>query len=265
MGPPETLPTSAGPPAWLDRIHVEPRRYGLGTTLAWAAAIYALCLYASMLATPLEELLWVGHLVNGIDFTDPPPSGHIRSILKGPPHTVGLGLFCLLGLMLVTAVVGNRRCTLRAYFETRPISWRRAIRYVLLAFLLYVTAGVSALLLGKATGTPSGAKFWMLPGLACGSVLVTVLLAPWFEEVFWRGFIFTGIAHSRLGFRWAILLTALVWAGGHLLSSSWHCVPGIFVFGLFLGWLRHTEKSIALPILLHGLWNLPWAVSRHIL
>lgn len=87
--------------------------------------------------------------------------------------------------------------------------------------------------------------------------LSTVLLAPVFEEILYRGVVQTFL--QRLispGNRWLILLIA----GGFFASVHFHSVPvsmllPLWVLGIILGWLYETTGSLYPSILTHALFN----------
>ncbi|MDD5223341.1 MAG: CPBP family intramembrane metalloprotease [bacterium] len=93
------------------------------------------------------------------------------------------------------------------------------------------------------------ARFW--PLLA----FVLVVAAPFFEEVFFRGFLFQGIRHSRLGPGGAVVFCALAWAVIHFQYDLYGMIT-IFAFGIMLGWARFRSGSVYLPIMMHAFINL---------
>ena len=93
------------------------------------------------------------------------------------------------------------------------------------------------------------ARFW--PLLA----FVLIVAAPFFEEIFFRGFLFQGIRYSRLGPGGAVALCALAWAVIHFQYDFYGMIT-IFAFGIILGWARFRSGSVYLPILLHAFINL---------
>ena len=89
----------------------------------------------------------------------------------------------------------------------------------------------------------------VFPGAA--AVLTFQALAVWTpitEEIFFRGFIFAGLA-SRLGIRGAMVGSALVF-------SLFHMDPGvlvpIFITGFLLAWLYHRTGSLWPNIVAHA-------------
>jgi membrane protease YdiL (CAAX protease family) len=80
--------------------------------------------------------------------------------------------------------------------------------------------------------------------------LALVVAAPVGEEIAFRGFLFRGLAASRLGASGTILLTALIFAALHA-QYEWFEALQVFWIGALFGWLRWRSGSTTLTILLH--------------
>lgn len=108
------------------------------------------------------------------------------------------------------------------------------------------------------------------PMLAILLLTTALIVAPFTEEVLFRGVIQGGLAAAFARFaggeglssRWAaILLTS---AGFALLHEPWS-IPLIFLFALMLGWLYERTASLWVPILVHfgfNALNTAMALSR---
>ena len=81
--------------------------------------------------------------------------------------------------------------------------------------------------------------------------VVVVLLGPFAEEVFFRGFVFTGLAW-KWGPRNAALVSAALFAASHL--SVGLLVPA-FASGLLLAWAYHRTGSLWPAVLAHTMQN----------
>ena len=85
--------------------------------------------------------------------------------------------------------------------------------------------------------------------------IAMVVAAPLSEEFIFRGFLFTGLQHSRLGGAGTIVLTSAVWASIHL-QYDFFGIASVFFGGLLLGWARLRTGSLWLCVLMHALMNL---------
>jgi hypothetical protein len=81
------------------------------------------------------------------------------------------------------------------------------------------------------------------------------VVAPVFEELFFRGFLLAGFASSFLRPAGAVLVTSASWALIHLQYDLYGMVT-IFVLGLLLGAARLASGSVLLTIGLHAFSNL---------
>jgi len=85
--------------------------------------------------------------------------------------------------------------------------------------------------------------------------LGVVLAAPAAEECLFRGFLFRGLMHSRIGPMGAVLLTSALWAAIHLQYGPVE-IAFIFLLGIVLGFIRLKTGSIWPPFLVHAVSNL---------
>lgn len=85
--------------------------------------------------------------------------------------------------------------------------------------------------------------------------IALVVAAPLAEELVFRGFMFRGLAESRVGVLGAILIPSAVWAVMHVQYSPFYILH-IFIIGLLFGWLRWRSGSTTLTLILHAIINL---------
>lgn len=83
------------------------------------------------------------------------------------------------------------------------------------------------------------------------TLFAAVFIAPFCEEVFFRGFVFPGLRHS-MSLVWAIIISSLLFGVAHADIGSF---PVLFIIGLALGFLRWRTQSIWPCIILHMLNN----------
>ncbi len=137
---------------------------------------------------------------------------------------------------------------------------RRIRAGTLLAWLL-VTAGLifASDLVEPLLKDPRGPDFTLAMYRSATSApllwFAMVVVAPAFEELFFRGFLLQGLRYSKLGPVLAVVLTSLAWATSHGQYSSAE-ISEIFVFGLVLGVARVRTESLYTPIAMHAFVNL---------
>jgi membrane protease YdiL (CAAX protease family) len=98
-----------------------------------------------------------------------------------------------------------------------------------------------------------------VPALLWAAIIVA---APFFEELFVRGFLLEGLRRGSLGDAGAIVITSLFWASIHLQYGMYE-IGTIFIFGLVLGLARIGSRSLWVPIAMHMLANLVATVEAH--
>jgi uncharacterized protein len=89
-----------------------------------------------------------------------------------------------------------------------------------------------------------------VPGLLL-ALLAGGLVAPFTEEIFFRGFVF-GALQTRYGAFAGIMVSALIFAVAHLQPLAF---PALFALGALLAWLYHLTGSLWPSIMLHATIN----------
>lgn len=86
--------------------------------------------------------------------------------------------------------------------------------------------------------------------------LMIVLLAPFVEELLFRGVLLAGLS-ERLSLRWAVTLSVLPFALAHLPDTGghWQVLPGLIALALGLTWLRLRSGSLLPGYAAHALYN----------
>ncbi len=90
--------------------------------------------------------------------------------------------------------------------------------------------------------------------------IAIVVIGPIFEEVVFRGFLFSGLEASVVGPIGAIVLTSLAWAGIHLQYDLFD-LTSIFVLGILLGTAKVKTGSLYITSGMHMLVNFLAMVS----
>jgi uncharacterized protein len=142
----------------------------------------------------------------------------------------------------------------------RALGWQKpgvnlvwmAVGGVVLAFVLS--------LLGTALKTPKVPlpfeKLTNTPGMLVFFGLIAVILAPIFEELFFRGFI-QPVLSRTMGAVAGVVITAVLFGLLHGFEYSWVWQYAVFISlaGIIFGWLRARTDSVIPSIVMHGFFN----------
>lgn len=91
-----------------------------------------------------------------------------------------------------------------------------------------------------------------LSPIELGMLLILVAgVAPFAEELFFRGLVYP-LMRNRMGAATAIILNAALFAAVHIIPQL---LPGLFVIGLFLSYLRERSGSIWPGVMYHAMQN----------
>jgi membrane protease YdiL (CAAX protease family) len=135
-----------------------------------------------------------------------------------------------------------------------PLTKERVKWLLILGAFLFLSDAVT-LLLGRPivplfmVDAYKSASF--LPAL----LFAVIIVAPIFEEIFFRGFLFQGIRYSRLGPIGAIGITSLIWAVIHE-QYDIYGITTVFALGILFGIARLKTDSIHLLMVMHSLTTL---------
>jgi uncharacterized protein len=75
--------------------------------------------------------------------------------------------------------------------------------------------------------------------------------AGWGEELLFRGFLQPLLAQWNLPT--ALILTSLLFAALHALSKLYFALA--FLISMYLGWVLHVTENIAIPIMIHAIYD----------
>jgi CAAX protease family protein len=92
-----------------------------------------------------------------------------------------------------------------------------------------------------------GDVLWIILPVIC-------LGAPFSEELLFRGFIFSGLAKTRLGFLGTAILTTVLWTALHAGYSVFGLIE-VLGIGLYFSWLLVRTGSLWVTIACHAIYN----------
>lgn len=130
---------------------------------------------------------------------------------------------------------------------------RNELVYGLIALALFIgLEEIYMFLLG--IEMPEGFIEFMLSEPILLGLISVVIIAPLAEEFLFRGFLFSQLSQTRLGGWGTIFLTSFIWTIIHFQYEVLILLI-LFVFGIFLGYLRFAYNSLSLPVALHAVNN----------
>jgi hypothetical protein len=107
------------------------------------------------------------------------------------------------------------------------------------------TISAAVVKIGSLYGRLDGAT----PALLLSSLVQPILITPYFEEVLFRGSMFSWL-RLKLGARRTIVVTSVAFALYHPMLPLW---PIAFLFGIAGGWIRERTQSVTPFIIVHAL------------
>jgi len=88
------------------------------------------------------------------------------------------------------------------------------------------------------------------------ALILTTLIAPFVEEVFFRGFVYGGLAR-RFGWVWGAIGSGLLFGAAHIANAGYvYVVPPIIGIGILFAWAYRYSRSLYTSIAAHFLFNL---------
>jgi uncharacterized protein len=156
-------------------------------------------------------------------------------------------------LVPLVMILGRRRVNWRLLgyrkFSTNNILMGCGL--LVICYIIIFVNNTIFLMLGKTTQAEQIAKLMSTLPSPYALVFTGVILAPFVEESFFRGFLFAGF-RQRYGWKWAALLSSVFFAALHLQFST--LIP-TFVLGYVFSILYQKSNSILPGILMHFVVN----------
>lgn len=187
-----------------------------------------------------------------------------------PPPVVMQGIVAWIaglqiGLILCTWVAAgffsSRRVEVLALRAPAPGWW--VLPLALVPLFLGTAAWTGILLAWKPTAVEQDLRpfLQLLNGNMRWPILAAICIgAPLSEELLFRGFLFSGLAKSRIGVVGAALVTTLLWTSLHAGYTLFGLVE-VLGIGFYLSWLLVRTGSLWVTMFCHGVYNTVVAVA----
>ncbi|HEX19855.1 MAG TPA: CPBP family intramembrane metalloprotease [Acidiferrobacteraceae bacterium] len=157
--------------------------------------------------------------------------------------------------LVVLLVYLRQGLSVRRYLLLLKPKMKQFLPWFFLIVIIAVTYDFSKLLFDKPVVPEVMIDIYRSASIKPLFWLAIIVVGPIFEELFFRGFLFTGLVQSRIGAIGALLITASVWAVVHqqyeLMDIFW-----IFIIGILLGVTRMKTGSLLPGIAIHMAMNL---------
>ncbi len=167
--------------------------------------------------------------------------------------TIASALVC--SALIAWLIRMRNGATIKDYLAFTPVANKTIWLTIGITLLFILVSDSLTTLLGKDIINDFMRNAWKTQGFSPLFWFALVVAAPFFEEIFFRGFLFEGLRYSALEENGTIVITALFWAAIHL-QYDLYAISIIFVMGVVLGLLRSRTGSIWPCILMHALNNL---------
>jgi CAAX protease family protein len=220
------------------------RPWGFWATIGLAFAIFVIW----VIAQGLVAATWLILSHTKISAADADSNGFILALTACATAPAVLVLTWLFSWIRVGSYARN-------YLGLRKVPGKEFLGWTAGILALVVLSDGLTKLMGRPIVPDSMIEAYQTAGFLPLLWLALMVAAPLAEETLFRGFLFEGILHSKSGARGALIVSAGMWASIHV-QYDWYGKATIFVFGLFLGYVRLKTGSTIVTIFLHSLMNL---------
>lgn len=170
----------------------------------------------------------------------------------------------IVGTYLISLIIKMRHTiSITEYLGLRPISVKAMLISLVIAAGLVALSDSLSYVLGKTTVSGWQLNLYVSSGWPILLWAAFIVFAPIFEETLFRGFLFEGFRHSRIGVAGAVILTAFLWAISHVQYDAYGIIA-ILIWGIVFGIVRFRTGSLWSVLSMHSLMNLVGTVETAI-
>lgn len=189
-----------------------------------------------------------------------PPTDMIQFVSSIATNGFIIGISVLIvdsaGLLMLAGIIKLKRgLSIADYLGFRRISRRTVLNMLPFVLAFLVVIYLISFIPGQSSKGSFVVEAYRNSGMRIILWIDIVLLAPLFEETFFRGFVFASYRRTWLGITGTVIVTAFVWALLHFGEYNLVAVGALFLFGLVLGAIREKTDSIWAPLVLHAVYN----------
>jgi CAAX protease family protein len=148
------------------------------------------------------------------------------------------------GILLVYLIIKLRKGhNFKEYIGFNTFKWKTFLYLILILIFYLWFFNIASIIYNNTVTTEFVVDIYKSNVSWYTVTFVIVIVAPVFEEIIFRGFIFEGILNSKLGKIGAVLITSIIWAVIHIQYDIFG-ISSIFVLGIILGMTKLKTNSI---------------------
>jgi membrane protease YdiL (CAAX protease family) len=159
------------------------------------------------------------------------------------------------GLLVIGVADLKKNSCIKQYLGLKKVDLTSIRYWFLVAVVFMIFSDMATLSLDKPVVPDFMARVFSTAEPQWFFWLALIFAAPVFEELFFRGFLLSGLCASFVGPVGAVIITSALWAVIHM-QYELYLLLTIFVMGLILGTARLKTGSTYLTIGMHSLFNL---------
>ena len=245
-------------PAWIKHLRqfgdpIEFRPWGFWATIGWTAACAFITLGITIVFTLITMAL-IGVLPRTRQYSNSQDVLEIMTPYMAPLSSISYAAAAAVCIPLLVLLAHWRTGNALGYLNLG----RFRILHLVLSVIVLAGFVTCESFLSYALQRPIDDDLIMMfteRRWAAAVFLMLVVVAPLFEEIVFRGFMFRGIARSPAGPWGAVMITSFLFALAHLHYPPYEMLVVFFV-GVMLGVIRLVTGSTLITITLHALGNL---------
>lgn len=167
--------------------------------------------------------------------------------------TISTAVLC--SLLILLAIKLKKGSNIREYLGLKKVDPKTWFTWWLVIVVFIICSDTLTISLGRPVVPEFMTRVYTSIDAVWMLWFALIIAAPFFEELFFRGFIYAGLSGSATGPVGAIFITSLLWAVIHGQYDLYE-ISTIFFMGLILGAARWKSGSVLLPMGLHAFCNL---------
>lgn len=167
------------------------------------------------------------------------------------PIAMPVSLSCL---FLLTRIQHKNMFT--AYFIWHIPTIKETCYCVLITIIMFILIHYAE----SALSVPPSLQLWMKHLLTANPLLpllllVVIVVAPFFEEVLFRGYLFYGFTQAGLPVWLTAFISSVCWSLLHTQYQDWRLLGLVGLLGMVLAYVRFYTGSLLMPLMIHLLFN----------